>query len=65
MKGKKVKCLGWCNGELVSNDPSIRFCKKCRQKRDNIDLSARERISFNDKHLDMGQHRPDVGWGGD
>lgn len=46
MKGKKVKCLGWCGGTLVSNDPGVRYCKQCRKKRDHTELSARDERRF-------------------
>ena len=46
MKGKKVKCLGWCGGSFVSNDHGIRYCKKCKFKRDHTDLSARDERRF-------------------
>lgn len=32
-KDKLVNCLGWCNKQFLSEDPSTnRVCKKCKEK---------------------------------
>ena len=42
-KGKLVNCLGWCNKTFISPDPtSIRFCRKCRDKKRDMCLSKFE-----------------------
>jgi hypothetical protein len=42
-----VRCLGWCNKEFLSpNKTSIRYCKKCSAKKEQIEHStARIRTS--------------------
>jgi len=32
----KVKCLGWCDKEFMSPSKFVRFCDKCRSKKDKI-----------------------------
>lgn len=32
----KVKCLGWCDKEFMSESKFVRFCEKCRSKRTKI-----------------------------
>jgi hypothetical protein len=32
----KVKCLGWCNKEFMSESKFIRFCERCKSKKIKI-----------------------------
>lgn len=32
----KVKCLGWCDKEFLSESKFVRFCEKCRSKKNKI-----------------------------
>jgi Zn finger protein HypA/HybF involved in hydrogenase expression len=32
----KVKCLGWCEGEFMSINRFLRFCPKCKEKKESI-----------------------------
>jgi len=32
----KVKCLGWCDKEFLSESKFLRFCEKCRDKRNKL-----------------------------
>ncbi len=32
----KVKCLGWCNEEFMSESKFLRFCEKCKAKKNKI-----------------------------
>lgn len=32
----KVKCLGWCNKEFMSESKFIRFCERCKCKKIKI-----------------------------
>jgi hypothetical protein len=34
-KATLVKCLGWCNKQFLSPDPTrLRFCRKCAVKKE-------------------------------
>lgn len=45
---KKVKCLGWCNKEFMSPNPTyIRLCGECKEKSNNI------RARRNSKYLEI------------
>ena len=42
-KKRKVKCLGWCDKEFMSPDPTTtRFCDRCKRQRSLNNLSKRE-----------------------
>lgn len=32
----KVKCLGWCDKEFMSESKFIRFCERCKAKKTKI-----------------------------
>jgi len=32
----KVKCLGWCEKEFMSENKFLRFCPKCKEKKESI-----------------------------
>ena len=32
----KVKCLGWCDKEFMSESKFVRFCEKCKTKKAKI-----------------------------
>jgi len=32
----KVKCLGWCDKEFMSESKFIRFCERCKSKKSKI-----------------------------
>jgi len=32
----KVKCLGWCDKEFMSESKFIRFCERCKSKKNKI-----------------------------
>ena len=36
IKEFKVKCLGWCNKEFMSESKFIRFCERCKGKKIKI-----------------------------
>lgn len=31
-----VKCLGWCEKEFLSENKFLRFCPKCKEKKEGI-----------------------------
>jgi len=31
-----VKCLGWCDQEFMSSNKFLRFCPKCKEKKENV-----------------------------
>jgi Zn finger protein HypA/HybF involved in hydrogenase expression len=32
----KVKCLGWCEKEFMSENRFLRFCPKCKEKKESL-----------------------------
>lgn len=35
-KAFKVKCLGWCDKDFLSASKFLRFCEKCKSKKNKI-----------------------------
>jgi hypothetical protein len=41
-----VKCLGWCDKQFLSPDPSrVRFCRRCAEKKDQNQRSLGGKIA--------------------
>lgn len=43
-----VKCLGWCEKEFKSESKFLRFCPKCKEKKENI---YRSNSIFNERKI--------------
>ena len=61
-KGKRgvVMCLGWCGQTFLSRDKvNIRFCQRCRQRRDHADKSVSPMLQKMHRNKDLyerGRH---------
>lgn len=48
-----VKCLGWCEKEFLSESKFLRFCPRCKEKKEGIIKSNSiytERKIFDENH---------------